>query len=241
MTHTLTHMPVAVPAVIGVAVILFAQDYYYLKDHKPTHEERRHGVLAILEKDIEWPTLAFFIFLFILVGAAVATGLIESLAHALTWLIDRISGGFGLSPKATLLVAALLILWISGFLSAVIDNIPYTAVTIPLVAGLLAELKAGADGQVLWWALALGACLGGNGTLIGASANVTVTGLAEKDGKRISFNEFTRFGSRVAGITLVMSSVYLAMWLYIGATVVNVAGVIVLLGLFAVMRFKRSS
>ena len=81
MTHTLTHMPVAVPAVIGIAAILFAQDYYYLKEHKPTAEERQHGVLAILEKDIEWPTLAFFLFLFILVGAAVATGLIESLAH----------------------------------------------------------------------------------------------------------------------------------------------------------------
>ena len=69
-----------------------------------------------------------------------------------------------------------MILWVSGFLSAVIDNIPYTAVTIPLVASLLGKLNAGADGQILWWALSLGACLGGNGTLIGASANVTVTG-----------------------------------------------------------------
>ena len=89
MTHTFTHMQVAVPAVIGIAAILFAQDYYYLKEHKPTLEERRHGVLDILEKDIEWPTLAFFLFLFILVGAAVATGLIESLAHALAWIIDQ--------------------------------------------------------------------------------------------------------------------------------------------------------
>ena len=137
MTHTLTHMPVAVPAVIGVAAILFAQDYYYLKEHKPTAEERQHGVLAILEKDIEWPTLAFFLFLFVLVGAAVATGLIESLAQGLAWLIAAISGGLDFSPKATLLLAALLILWVSGFLSAVIDNIPYTAVTIPLVASLL--------------------------------------------------------------------------------------------------------
>ena len=241
MTHTFTHMQVAVPAVIGIAAILFAQDYYYLKEHKPTLEERRHGVLDILEKDIEWPTLAFFLFLFILVGAAVATGLIESLAHALAWIIDSISKGFGLSPRATLLVAALLILWVSGFLSAIIDNIPYTAVTIPLVASLLGKLNAGPDGQILWWALALGACLGGNGTLIGASANVTVTGLAEKDGKRISFNEFTAFGSRVAGITLLMSSVYLAMWLYIGSTLVNVACAVVLIGIFAMMRFRRSS
>jgi Na+/H+ antiporter NhaD/arsenite permease-like protein len=98
MTHTFTHMPVAVPAVIGVAAILFAQDYYYLKDHKPTHEERRHGVLDILEKDIEWPTLAFFLFLFILVGAAVATGLIESLAHGLAWIIDRSRKGSACRP-----------------------------------------------------------------------------------------------------------------------------------------------
>jgi len=240
MTHTVTHMPVAVPAVIGVAAILFAQDYYYLKEHKPTIEERRHGVLDILEKDIEWPTLAFFIFLFVLVGAAVATGLIESMANALAWIIKGTASEFGLSSRARLLVAALLILWVSGFLSAVIDNIPYTAVTIPLVASLLGQLDAGPDGQVLWWALALGACLGGNGTLIGASANVTVTGLAEKDGKRISFNEFTAFGARVAGLTLLMSSVYLVMWLYIGSTVVNVAGALVLLGMFAVMRFIRT-
>jgi Na+/H+ antiporter NhaD/arsenite permease-like protein len=233
MTHSFTHMPVAVPAVIGVAAILLAEDYYYLKEHKPTDEERRHGVLDILEKDIEWPTLAFFIFLFILVGAAVATGLIESLAQALAWIIGGVSRTLALSPRATLLVAALLILWVSGFLSAVIDNIPYTAVTIPLVASLLGRLNAGSDGQILWWALALGACLGGNGTLIGASANVTVTGLAEKDGKRIPFNEFTAFGSRVAGLTLLMSSVYLAMWLYIGSTIVNVAGAVVLAGLFA--------
>lgn len=239
MTHTFTHMPVAVPAVIGIAAILFAQDYYYLKEHRPTLEERRHGVLDILEKDIEWPTLAFFIFLFVLVGAAVATGLIESMANALAWIIKGTSGGLGLSPRATLLVAALLILWVSGFLSAVIDNIPYTAVTIPLVASLLGQLNAGPDGQVLWWALALGACLGGNGTLIGASANVTVTGLAEKDGKRISFNEFTAFGARVAGLTLLMSSAYLAMWLYIGSTMVNVAGAVVLVGVFAVMRFRQ--
>ncbi len=228
LTHSLTHMPVAVPAVIGVAAVLFAQDYYYLKAHKPTPEERQHGVLAVLEKDIEWPTLAFFIFLFILVGAAVSTGLIESLAQALAWIVDRIAKDAGLSPRATLLTAALLILWVSGLLSALIDNIPYTAVTIPLVASLLERLHAGPDGQVLWWALALGACLGGNGTLIGASANVTVTGLAEKDGQRISFAEFTAFGARVTAITLVMSSIYLTLWLYVGSAPVNLAGLAVL-------------
>ncbi len=228
MTHALTHMPVAVPAVVGIAAILLAQDYFYLKEHQPTPEERQHGVLAILEKDIEWPTLAFFIFLFILVGAAVSTGLIETLSQSLGWLIRQVSTGLGLSSSGTLLLAALLILWVSGFLSAVVDNIPYTAVTIPLVASLLGQLDAGPQGQVLWWALALGACLGGNGTLIGASANVTVTGLAEKDGKRIPFNEFTAFGARVTFLTLLFSTAYLAMWVYIGSAVTNLAGLAVL-------------
>lgn len=236
MTHSLTHMPVAVPAVIGIAAILLAQDYFYLKAHKPTQEERQHGVLAILEKDIEWPTLAFFLFLFILVGAAVATGLIETLSQALGALIRLMSTGFSLSPKATLLLAAVLILWVSGFLSAVVDNIPYTAVTIPLVANLLGQLGGGPDSQVLWWALALGACLGGNGTLIGASANVTVTGLAEKDGKRIPFNEFTAFGARVTALTLLISTAYLALWLYCGSTAVNLVGLAVLAVGFAASR-----
>jgi Na+/H+ antiporter NhaD/arsenite permease-like protein len=241
MTHSLTSMPVSVPAVIGIAAILFAQDYYYLREHKPTPEERQHGVLAILEKDIEWPTLAFFLFLFVLVGAAVATGLIDSLAQGLGWAIATIGDSLELSHEATLLAAALIVLWVSGFLSALIDNIPYTAVTIPLIATLLQRLDAGPQGQVLWWALALGACLGGNGTLIGASANVTVTGLAEKDGKRISFNEFTAFGARVTAITLLMSSVYLALWLYAGSAIVNAAGAVVLLLMLTLSRLFRRS
>ena len=239
LTHSLTHMPVAVPAVIGVTAVLLAQDWYYLKAHRPTASERQHGVLAILERDVEWPTLAFFLFLFILVGAAVSTGLIATLAAALAWTVDWMSGSAGLSPKATLLAAALLILWASGVLSSLIDNIPYTAVTIPLVASLLERLQAGPDGQVLWWALALGACLGGNGTLIGASANVTVTGLAERDGQRISFAEFAAFGARVTAITLVMSSAYLALWLYVGSAPVNLAGA-ALLALLALWRWRAA-
>jgi Na+/H+ antiporter NhaD/arsenite permease-like protein len=215
---------------------MLAQDYYYLKTHRPTAEERQHGVLAILERDIEWPTLAFFIFLFVLVGAAVDTGLIESLARALGWVVDGLSQALDLPARATLLLAALIVLWVSGFLSALIDNIPYTAVTIPLVARLLGDLQAGPDGQVLWWALALGACLGGNGTLIGASANITVTGLAEREGRRISFAEFTAFGWRFTALTLLMSSLYLALWLYVGSTIVNLAGAAVLIAWFAASR-----
>lgn len=235
-TYIFTGMPVCVPAVIGIAVILLAQDYYYLKEHRPTLEERQHGVLDILEKEVEWPTLAFFLFLFVLVGASVETGLIELLAQALGWTIDRLSSGLVLSPRATLLTAALIVLWVSGVLSAFINNIPYAAVTIPLVATLLGRMNPGADGQILWWALALGTCLGGNGTLIGASANVAVTGLAEKEGKRISFNEFIAYGARVTAITLVLSSAYLALWLYLGGVPVNLAGTAAL-AVFIAFRF----
>jgi Na+/H+ antiporter NhaD/arsenite permease-like protein len=237
-TSTFTGMPVSVPAVMGIAAILVAQDHIYLRTHRPTREERQHGVLEVFEKDIEWPTLAFFLFLFVLVGAAVETGLIESLARGLGWLIEAIAGGLKLAPRATLLVAALLLLWVSGFLSAFINNIPYAAVTIPLVASLLVRLQAdGVDkgeGQILWWALALGTCLGGNGTLVGASANVAVVGLAERDGTRISFAEFTAFGARITAMTLVASSIWCALWLYLGSTAANAIGLAILgVGLIA--------
>ena len=145
----------------------------------------------MIEKEIEWPTLSFFAFLFIAVGAAVATGLIDTMANGLGWVINQGRDSLGLSPQGTILFAALMILWASGILSALIDNIPYVAVTIPIVARLIDTLPG--HPNTLWWALALGACLGGNGTLIGASANVTTIGLAEKGGTRISFSEFTRF------------------------------------------------
>jgi len=228
-THQLTGMPVAVPALIGIALVLIVQDWLYLRAHRPSQEERRHGILEVLEKDVEWPTLAFFMFLFAIVGAAVATGLIDSVAAALAWMINGLAAGFSLSPTAALLLAALLILWFSGFLSAIIDNIPYTAVSIPIIASLQKALGTGAEGEILWWALSLGACLGGNGTLIGASANVTVVGLAEKDGKRISFAEFTAFGARVTAMTLAISTIYLTLWLYAGATPVNVVGAVLVL------------
>jgi Na+/H+ antiporter NhaD/arsenite permease-like protein len=103
------------------------------------------------------------------------------------------------------------------------------AVTIPLVARLVADLPG--DASVLWWALALGACLGGNGTAIGASANVTTIGLAEKRGIRISFAEFTAFGARVTAITLTIASVFLASHIYLGADQTLVWGLVALAAL----------
>src|SRR6185503_2658856 len=102
------------------------------------------------------------------------------MARGLERFIGWGRGSFGLPESATLLFAALMVLWVSGFLSALIDNIPYVAVTIPLIGRLVGGLQG--DTEILWWALSLGACLGGNATVIGASANVTVVGLADRAG-----------------------------------------------------------
>ena len=215
VTHGWTGMPTSVPATIGAGALLVIQDILYLRRHRPTHEERQHGLIAVIEKEIEWPTLSFFGFLFIAVGAAVRTGLIDTLATGLTRVVEGGSAWLGLGGLGTLLFAALLICWVSGVLSAIIDNIPFVAVMIPIIHRLIGGFAG--DPTVLWWALALGACLGGNGTMVGASANVTVVGLAERAGVRITFREFSRFGVRIAAFTLVVSSCFLATHVYLGA------------------------
>lgn len=224
LTHSVTGMPAAVPAVVGATALLVVQDILYLRRRPsgPTHEERTHGILAIIEREIEWPTLAFFAFLFVAVGAAVGTGLIDTLAGGLIELIESARSALDLSETGTLLFASLLLLWASGILSAVIDNIPYVAVAIPLVARLSGSLSG--EVQVLWWALALGAALGGNGTAIGASANVTVIGLADRAGTRISFRDFTRFGATITGLTLLVSSAFLASYIWLGPRLTQIGG-----------------
>lgn len=148
--------------------------------------------------DVEWPTLAFFGGLFIMVGSLVETGVIDEIS---TFMADRTEGQLGL--------ASMVMLGGSGLLSAIVDNIPYVATMSPVVADLVSG--AGPDGHVLWWALALGADLGGNATAIGASANVVMLGLAERAGHRIGFWEFTKYGLVVAVVTLAACVPYL--WL----------------------------
>jgi Na+/H+ antiporter NhaD/arsenite permease-like protein len=221
-THQLTGMPAAVPAAIGAAMMLVVQDVLYLRSHRETEGERRHGILAVIEREIEWPTLAFFAFLFIAVGAAVETGLIDTMARGLERFIEWGQASFALSQAGTLFFAAVLVLWVSGVLSALIDNIPYVAVTLPIVGRLVGVLHG--DTEALWWALSLGACLGGNGTAIGASANVTVIGLAERSGCKVSFAEFTRYGALMTAITLVVSTAFLAAHIYFGRNPTLYAG-----------------
>lgn len=209
-------------AMAGAATLMLLDNWQH---HSETQSANVHKTFG----DVEWITIFFFVGLFIVVHGVEVGGLLHLLANELV----AATGG-------NMAHAGFAILWASAFLSAIVDNIPFVATMIPLIKSM-APAYGGADKiEPLWWCLSIGACLGGNGTLIGASANVTVTGLAEKDGKRISFNEFTAFGARVAGMTLLMSSAYLAMWLYIGSTVVNVAGAVVLAGLFAMMGFSRA-
>ena len=149
-------------------------------------------------REVEWTTLVFFAGLFIMVGALIKVGVIGSLSK----LVTEVTGG-------NLLLASILILLVSGVLSGIVDNIPYVATMAPLVANLADE--AGNPGNVLWWALALGADLGGNTTIVGAAANVVVVGIAEKNGYKISFLEFFKYGGLVALVTILLCIPYL--WL----------------------------
>ncbi len=225
LTHGFTGMPAAVPAVIGAAAALVLQDTLYLRTHRPSLEERRHGILGILEHEIEWPTLVFFALLFMVVGAAVDTGVIGTLAAGLRTAIVSGSATLGLGETGTLLFAAILILWVAGILSALVDNIPFVAVSIPIIADLSGTLAA--DSSVLWWALALGACLGGNGTPIGASANVTTLDLAARRGLRITFREYLGVGVPVLLVTLTVATGWLVAYVRLGNAMAAGAAVIV--------------
>jgi Na+/H+ antiporter NhaD/arsenite permease-like protein len=150
--------------------------------------------------DVEGPTLVFFAGLFVMVGGLVATGVIDTLAHAAT---DAVGG--------KMWPATLLLLWASAGLSAIVDNIPYVATMSPIVAELVHASGGNDRAQVLWWALAIGADLGGNATAVGASANVVVLGIAERAGHRISFWGFTKYGLIVTVISVALAVPYL--WL----------------------------
>jgi len=146
-------------------------------------------------REIEWPTLFFFVGLFMLVEAVVHVGIVDSVADALIEVT-------GADPTVTTLG----LLWVSGIASVIIDNIPYTATMIPVVQQLGA---AGLPLEPLWWSLALGACLGGNATIVGASANVVVANMAGRAGHGITFASFLRYGLPVALMSLALSTVYL--------------------------------
>ena len=145
--------------------------------------------------EIEWNTLFFFVGLFMLVEAIVHVGIVGGIANAVA---DATGGNLG--------VATLAILWFSAAVSAIVDNIPYTATAIPIIEQLA---QGGLRAEPMWWALSLGACLGGNLTIVGASANVVVANMAAREGHPITFVQFFRYGAGVVAASMVISSIYL--------------------------------
>ncbi|ABZ85344.1 arsenical pump membrane protein [Heliomicrobium modesticaldum Ice1] len=185
MLHGLLRLESATIALAGAAFLLLI-----------TREEPEDILLSV-----EWPTLFFFIGLFIIVGALEHVGVIRWVAETAL----RLTGG-AVGPTAVL------ILWLSAVASAFVDNIPFVATMIPLIKAM-GEM-GGMDTMPLWWSLALGACIGGNGTIIGASANVIVAGMAEKNGIAISFIRFMKVAFPLMLISIVLAHIYL-WWRYL--------------------------
>jgi len=183
--HGVLHYQPATVALFGAAVVLLLG------------RQNVHNVL----QDVEWSTLLFFVGLFIIIGGTESVGLLSDLGNRVA---DATQG------NAT--VASMAVLWFSALASGVVDNIPYTTAMLPVVREVGAGVGGnGGPGNVLWWSLSLGACLGGNLTLIAASANVLVANLAAREGQRIGFWEFFRYGAPVTVLSIAVSAVYL--WL----------------------------
>ncbi|MDF2587900.1 MAG: hypothetical protein K0S41_1741 [Anaerocolumna sp.] len=149
-------------------------------------------------QSVEWPTIFFFSGLFIIVGSLEEVGLIEKLAN----VVIGITGN-------NLLLTGILIIWFSAIFSAFLDNIPFVATLIPLIQAMGAS---GMNIEPLWWAVSLGACLGGNGTLIGASANVIVAGLADKHGYKLTFGRYLKTGFPLMILSIILSTIYLVIF-----------------------------
>jgi Na+/H+ antiporter NhaD/arsenite permease-like protein len=185
-------MPATI-AMFGAAILLL------LDTHGRTSEEQTHHVHGRLS-ELEWITLFFFVGLFILVTGVERAGLLAILARKLV----AVTGG-------DMTTTAIAILWASAILSAFIDNIPFVATMIPVIKGMAPTFGGAEQLLPLWWALSLGACLGGNGTLIGASANLTVAGIAERRGVPFKFKTYTKTAFPLMLISVAISHVYL--WL----------------------------
>lgn len=179
MLHDVIHIETCVVAMLGASILLIF--------------EKPNDIL----QDVEWNTIFFFIGLFIIIGGLEASGGIKLMAE---WILKVTQG----SQAAT----SMIILWASGVISGIIDNIPYTATMAPMLVEI--EKTMGASyAYPLWWALSLGACLGGNMTIIGAAANVIVSENAAKSGHPIAFMRFLKYGVAVVAISLAISTAYI--------------------------------
>ena len=160
--------------------------------------EAQTKIVSKTFEEVEWITIFFFIGLFIVIYGVEATGLLSILASKLV----ELTGG-------DLRVTVFAVLWASAILSSIVDNIPFVATMIPLVKDM-APAFGGPEGLMpVWWALSLGACLGGNGTIVGASANLTVAGLAERAGVRFAFVEYMKVAFPIMLVTVALAMIYL--------------------------------
>ncbi len=177
--HNLIHLESSVVALTGATIMLFIG---------------KQDVDEILAS-IEWSTIAFFGGLFVIVGGLVEVGIINEIAES---LISTTQGH--------LMLTMLLILWLSAIISSFLDNIPFVATLIPLILTMQTQ---GVDVIPLWWATSLGACLGGNGTLIGASANIVLANVGQKNGYPITFKDYFKIGFPLMLLSIVISTIYL--------------------------------
>jgi len=184
LTHQFLHIEPATVAMLGATLLLV------IGAKSSVVEEVLHSV--------EWVTIFFFAGLFVLVGGLVEVGIIKMIA---TWLLDITGGDITLTSLA--------LLWGAGIASAFVDNIPLVATMIPMVNDMTTQLLiTPVEAHTLWWSLALGACLGGNGTLIASSANLIVAAVAAREGTPISFISFLKISVPVTLITLAIASIY---------------------------------
>jgi Na+/H+ antiporter NhaD/arsenite permease-like protein len=190
------HLEAATIAIFGAAVLLLLANF-----GKGPDDQSKHVLEAFNE--VEWITIFFFVGLFIVVHGVDSTGLLKLLA-------DKMLGLTGGDMTAT----AMAILWSSAILSAIIDNIPFVATMIPLIKAMAPNFGGPEGLMPLWWSLSLGACLGGNGTLIGASANLVVAGFAERAGQPIRFVQYTLMAFPIMLLSIAISMVYLY-WRYL--------------------------
>lgn len=171
------HLEPGTIALFGAAILMLCHNI----EHHREMEQQTIKVTGTFN-DIDWITIFFFIGLFVIVHGVDVAGILDIAAR-------RLLAATGEDPAVT----AVVILWGSALISAIVDNIPLVAAMIPLIKEMTPHLGGAEHVMPLWWALSLGACLGGNGTLIGASANLAVAGIAESSGHRFSFLTFTKY------------------------------------------------
>jgi len=189
------HLEPATIALTGAGVLM-------LLDNWAHHSERASHNIHSTFGDVEWITIFFFLGLFIVVHGVEVSGLLHLLANK---LVSATGGSLAATGYA--------VLWASALLSAIVDNIPFVATMIPLIKNTAPALGGAQHIEPLWWCLSLGACLGGNGTLVGASANLTVAGIAERNGVPFRFLTYTLYAAPMTLVSIAICNVYV-WWRY---------------------------